>query len=207
MFRLGVPRGNLQVVAREVAGVNASADTFELDGHGFETGDAVTVRAAEGGSLPSPLVEGTTYYAIRVNASAFKLSASDGGVPVNLTSAGSGVFVAIELPIEELITATSQWMYDCLPAHVMFADNADVPMLLRVTCAEIVGKKAMALCGRVTESADAYELAAKAKLERWATGLPNRAAAEIAAPANLAARSTLTATASDSRGWGSGSLP
>ena len=38
-----------------------------LDEHAFATNDPLTFRAQAGGSLPAPLVEGTTYYAIEVD--------------------------------------------------------------------------------------------------------------------------------------------
>lgn len=207
VFRLGVPRGNLQSISRGVAATNTSTNTFELDGHGFEDGDTVSVRAAEGGSLAAPLVEGTTYYVKRTDGSRFQLATTSGGAAIDVTTTGTSMVVVAEPPIADLITAVSQWMYDMLPAHARFESINDVPMILRVTCAEVVGKKAMALVGHTSESVDQYELAAKAKCERWATGLPNRATGDVVAPANLAVRSSLTTTASDSRGWGSGSIP
>lgn len=207
MFRLGVPRGNLQSTSHEVASVNISTNTLELDGHGFEDGDAVTVRAAEGGWLASPLVEGTTYYVKRTDGSRFQLAETSGGAAIDVTTVSASMFVTIEPPIADLITAVSQWMYDMLPAHARFESIDDVPMVLRVTCAEVVGKKAMALVGHVSESVDQYELAAKAKCERWALGIPNRAAGDVVANTNLAVRSALSTTAGDPRGWGSGSIP
>lgn len=207
VFRLGVPRGNLQSVSREVASTNASTNTFELNGHGFEDGDTVTVRAVEGGSLAAPLVEGTTYYVKRTDGSRFQLAATSGGAAIDITTTGTSMLVTTEPPIADLITAVSQWMYDMLPAHARFESINDVPMVLRVTCAEVVGKKAMALVGHTSESVDQYELAAKAKCERWATGLPNRASGDVVADTNLSVRSALSATVEDSRGWGSGSIP
>jgi hypothetical protein len=207
VFRLGVPRGNLQAVSREIASANTTTNAFELNGHGFEDGDSVTVRAAEGGWLASPLVEDTTYYVKRVDGSRFQLSESSGGAAVDLTTAPSSMFVAAEPPFAELITAVSQWIYDLLPAHARFQSIDAVPMVLRVLCAELVGKKAMALCGHKSESVDETEKAAMAKLERWSAGLPNRASVDVVKATSVAVRSTFSTTASDSQGWGSGSIP
>ena len=67
LYSYGLPRGALVSPGRPVESVDASADSFELDGHGFAAGDAVQFRPVGGGTLPAPLVEGTTYYALPAN--------------------------------------------------------------------------------------------------------------------------------------------
>jgi hypothetical protein len=46
------------------------------------------------GSLPAPLVPGTTYYVINPTANTFNVSATPGAAPINTTSAGSGTHTA-----------------------------------------------------------------------------------------------------------------
>lgn len=89
VFKYGLPRGTLGMSSRLAASALASSDAFELEGHGFETNDEIVFRAAEGGSLPSPLSAGTTYFAIRINDSIFKVAATSGGPLINLTTDGA----------------------------------------------------------------------------------------------------------------------
>jgi hypothetical protein len=55
--------------------------------HGLVTGSPVSF-VADGVSLPSPLVEDTTYYATRVTALSFAVATSAGGSAIDLTTAG-----------------------------------------------------------------------------------------------------------------------
>lgn len=62
-------------------------DTITAPGHTLVNGDTVIV---EGPSLPTGLVEGTTYYVINAATNTLKLSLSAGGAAVDLTAVGSG---------------------------------------------------------------------------------------------------------------------
>ena len=84
------PRGGVSNPARFVSAVSAASETLTVDGHGLQLNDEVTFRAESGGTLPSPLVAGTTYYAIPVTDSTFQVSATSGGAAVNTVSNGSG---------------------------------------------------------------------------------------------------------------------
>jgi len=55
----------------------------------FETDDPVEFTTT--GTLPAPLVPGTTYYVRDVSGGTFKLSATSGGAVLDITSAGVGV--------------------------------------------------------------------------------------------------------------------
>jgi hypothetical protein len=194
--------------AREVATSIASTDTLTLDGHGFETNDELVFRAVEGGTLSSPLVAGTTYYAIRLNEGAFKVAATEDGVAINLTTDGALMLVATPLPIDDVLEAYSRWVDGFLPAHAvpLAADDTSAPALVKMLVATLAAKRLMHLAGQASESLNEAELAAKAQLERFAAGLPLRDAAATA-PTNKAAVSSLSITAADPRGWGSGTLP
>src|SRR5690606_30169535 len=96
----------------------ASTDAITLDGHGLENGDQVTVRALEGATLPSPLVEGTVYYAFRITNATFKLAATDGGAPLDIATNSSSVVVLKEPPFDDVIEFYSRWADALLPAHV-----------------------------------------------------------------------------------------
>src|SRR6478609_2025292 len=88
LYAYGVPRGAVPNPARLAASVLASSDAFTLDEHGFATDDPVSFRAEAGGALPAPLVAGTTYYAIALTASTFKVAAAVAGAALDLTTDG-----------------------------------------------------------------------------------------------------------------------
>jgi len=50
-----------------------------------------------GGSLPSPLSTNTTYYVVNVSGTQFNIAATQGGAPINTSSAGSGTFYISDL--------------------------------------------------------------------------------------------------------------
>lgn len=72
--------------------VNTTAETIEIRGYGFETGDAL-VYATTGGAIGN-LTSGTTYYAIRVDSDTIKLADSYAnaiaGTARNLSAVGTG---------------------------------------------------------------------------------------------------------------------
>lgn len=204
VYRYGLPRGTLGARARLVASSVASTDTLELEDHGFETDDALVVRATEGGTLSSPLVSGTTYYVIRLSDSTFKLAAAAAGSAINLSTDGVSMLVAPELPFDEVLEFYSRFVDAFCPAHLV-PFTAPVPVVVVATVAELAAKKLQALSGVTSASVSEAEIAAKAQLERWAKGIPLRDVAATAS-ANLAVRSSLDST-SDPRGWGSGTLP
>ena len=208
----GLPDGALSNEGRLVSSVNASANTFTLDAHGFVTDEALQVRAVDGGSLPAPLVEGTTYFARYVSDTTFQLSAAPGGPAIDLTSAGVSVVVVKPLPIDRHLELYSRWVDDLLPAHLvpLVPDvNGKFPIVVTRIVTRIVsllaGKALLNRDGKSSEIVNQTELAAKAQLERWAKGIPLRDALATGS-ANLAVTASLGSVA-DPRGWGSGSLP
>ncbi len=199
-----LPSGEITGSSRLAESALSSTETITLDGHGFETDDEVTVRAAEGGSLPAPLVEGTLYYAIRITNATFQLAATASGSPINLTSDGTSVVIIKQPPFYDVIEFYSRWADSFIPAHLVPLE-APIHPLVKVIVAQLSAKALLNLDGKSSEIVNAAELAAKAQLERFAKGLPLRGA-DATAPANLAVTSTLGAV-SDARGWGSGVLP
>lgn len=79
---------------------NASPATVTLNGHGFQTGDAVYLTTT--GALPTGLSANTIYYAVRVDANNFTLATSRANayIParINTSSAGSGVHTVRDCP-------------------------------------------------------------------------------------------------------------
>lgn len=205
LYLYGLPRGALGSSSRTVASSAAATDTIELDAHGFETDDAITFRVPEGGVLSAPLVAGTTYYAIRLDDSHFKVSATLSGSAIDLTTDGDQMLVAIALPIDAVIEFYSRWADTFMPAHAV-PFTSPIPVLVRGLVAELSAKRLMALAGHSSASMNEAELSAKAQLERFATGITLRDATATS-PTNTAAVTSWVASTPDPRGWPSGVLP
>lgn len=203
LYDFGLPRGGIPNPARLAAEppASVSSNAIELDGHGFALNDPVSFRAEAGGSLPSPLVAGTTYYAIPAGEGYFQVAATSGGAAIDLTTTGSGVVVLTPLPIDAAIEFASALIDDMLPSHVVPL-TAPYPPIVVMTCAELAAAKLAARSGSASVSLTAMADAARKRLERWAQGVPLRGtntAAQI--PTNLAQVGSLTAPPIDVRGW------
>ena len=200
-----MPRGSLGLSSQLLDSSLAATSTMTLNGHGLVAGDAIIFRATDGGTLSSPLVYGTTYYALPVNDAQFQVSATPTGGPITLTTDGVSMMVAIALPIDDVLEFYARWIDHFMPAHVV-PFTSPYPVMVVAINAELAAKKLMQIAGHDSVTVDAAELAAKAMLERFAKGLPLRDAAATA-PANLTVAATLTVGGTDPRGWGSGILP
>lgn len=94
-FTLGLPSEACTAPARPVS-VDATSDTFELPGHGFELADLIRFRA-DGQSLdttaalPAPLVASVLVEAVPIGGDMFQVRPSGGGAIIALTNAGAGV--------------------------------------------------------------------------------------------------------------------
>lgn len=176
-----------------------------LDGHGLETDDEVTVRAAEGGTLASPFSEGTVYYAIRLTNATFKLAATVGGAAINVTSDGVEMIVSKEPSYDDIIEFVSRWADGFLPAHLVpLGVSEDVHPLVKGVVADVAAKRILNINGQASAAVDEAEKSGRAILERYAAGLPLRGAS-VPARTNLAISSKQTGA--DDRGWGSRCLP
>jgi hypothetical protein len=205
LYKYAFPRGLIANPARRCASVNASANTFELDGHGLETDDAIVFRVEGNGSLPSPIVAGTTYRAIRVSESLFQAAATVGGAAIDLTTSGTSVMVATPLPFDDVIEFYSRWADGFMPANaVPFGRERPVPVVVKGLVAELSAKKLLQMSGQSSQSVDAMELSAKAQLERYAKGIPVRDANATASTDKAYSESV----SADPRRWGpGGTLP
>jgi len=205
LYDHGLPRGLLTNPGRRCAAASASTDTFELDGHGFDTDVELVLRAEGSGSLPAPLVAGTTYYAIRVTDSTFKVAATAGGGAIDLTASGVAVMVATPLPFDKVIERYSRFVDSCLTAHIVPLGVAKpVPIEVVAIVAELSAKKLLLIRGQSSESMKEMELGAKAQVERWEKGEVLRDG-NATTSANLAHSESVVA---NPRGWGvGGTLP
>jgi hypothetical protein len=184
--------------ARLCASAIASTDTFEADQHGLATDDPVTFRAEEGGALPTGIVEGTTYYAIRTSGARFQVSATEGGAAVDFTTDGELVLFVREMPIATWISWASSEVDQMLVGHQVEIDEDAVPTIVRAITAKLAGYQA-----RVWAQREAGDLAlmldeARKQLARWAKGAPIRGT-NAPSPANLAAYGSSTRDAGVTR--------
>ncbi len=203
----GLPDGALSNAGRLASTVDVTANTIELDAHGFVTDEPLQVRAVEGGSVPAPLVAGATYFAIYVDDSRFKLATAAAGPAIDLTTTGSNVLVAKPLPIDRMLEFYSRWVDDILTAHTTPLEPVDgkYPLVVTRAVALLAGKALLNRGGKDSEVVDKAEIELKAQLERWNAGKPVRD--PNLGHANLAVVSSFVGDAPDPRGWGSGTLP
>lgn len=201
LYDYGLPRGGVPNPGRLIASVSAASNAFELDVHGFENGDPVVLRAEAGGSLPAPLVEGTTYYAVPLTESTFSLSLTDGGSAVDLTSSGLNVIVVAPLPIAKAIDFASALIDDMIPAHAVPL-TAPYPPIVVMTCAELAAAKLSGRAGGASVSLASAADAARKRLERWGKGIPIRGTNTEAQKSTLVSQYTApVATFQDPTGY------
>ena len=197
-----LPPGAVVSPAGILASCLASTDVLTYDGHGLETDDEVTVRAASAGTLSAPLAAGTVYYAIRLSNAEFKLAATAGGSAINITSNGVEMTVIREPKFDDVIEFCSRLADTSLPAHLVPL-TAPIPPLVRGCVADMAAKRVLNANGQNSEAVKATDLEAKAILERFAAGMPLRGGT-AQTPANLAITATSVSSGADPRGWGSG---
>jgi len=174
---------------------SASSDAIQLEGHGLETETPITVRATEGSTLPSPLAADTTYYAIRVDDSRFRVATSAAnaaaGVAIDLTASGGEFVVSTGLPFDEILAWADSVIDDECPAHAVPLLTPTPPQI-KMVAARLAGAELQRLSG-VKSATMAEALAeAKASLAIWAKGIPLRNVAVEAQRTNLAISRTLS---------------
>jgi hypothetical protein len=197
LYTYGLPHGALPNAARLIDAVSIANDSFTLDEHGFVGGELVSFRPDISGTLPTPLVEGVTYYALRVTSQTFKVEATVGAGPINLGTTGKLVLIIAELPLLPAITAASALIEDMLPGHVVPL-IAPFPEIIRMTCAELAVGRLMTRQGATPDSMGKAVTAAQERLKRWSKGIPIRGTAPETR-ANLAASASLAYR--DPKGW------
>jgi hypothetical protein len=76
---------------------------------GLVTTTPVQLVTAPGGVLPTPFVQGTTYYVHTVSGDTFTLSATSGGVDITVTAHGSGLLGQIS-PLSVVAGVTPEFL-------------------------------------------------------------------------------------------------
>ena len=70
--------------------VNPATDVFTVQNGGYQDDDELYVFTSD--TQPTPLaLNATVYYVVSASGLTFKLSATSGGAPINITDAGTGV--------------------------------------------------------------------------------------------------------------------
>lgn len=197
-----LPLGAIASASGVIASTQAGANTLTFDGHGLETGDAIVMRALDGGTMPAPLISGTRYYANRVSNSEFEVAATPGGAAIDITTAASSVAITREPDFDEAIEFYSRWADGFFPAHIV-PFEPPIHALVRGLVADLAAKRIMNVGGQDSAVINSVELAAKAQLERYAAGLVLRGSPSVTSNANLAVVSSLPSVG-DPRGWGTG---
>lgn len=81
--------------------VSTSAETIVINGHSYETGDAVIYTVTTDETEIGGLTSGTTYYAIRVDSNTVKLATTAenaaAGTAINLSAVGTGTEDTLQL--------------------------------------------------------------------------------------------------------------
>ncbi len=184
----GLPRGSFSNPGRLVHAVSLSLSSLELGDHEFADGDAVVLRAETGGSVPSPLVSGTTYYVIVLDSNRFRLATTVGGSPITLLSSGSGIIVGSDLPHDAAIQWASRLIDDMIPAALVPL-SAPYSETIVMTAAELACAKLGFFSGVGGNSLSQVFDFCQKRLARWAKGVPIRGT-NAPKPGHLAVSST-----------------
>lgn len=197
LYANGLPRGAVPNPGRTLAGV--ASGVCSLDVHGFSAGDLVSFRAL-GGALPSPLVEGVTYFANPLTEASFAVRAVDVGPDLTVADNAQDPAIVVFTPLAAIFAAARAWasriVDDMLPAHVAPIPDP-VPEIIRMTTSELAVGKVLQQQGAASKSLSDIVASAQKRLERWATGVPLRGA-DAPTPALLAVAG---AVSRDARGW------
>ena len=83
--------------------ISDTTDTFTCVSHGLSANDQITFSASQG-TLPTPLVTGTTYYvrSSGLTTNAFTVSATSGGALLDITQAATGTYTVVRQGVTEV---------------------------------------------------------------------------------------------------------
>lgn len=201
-----IPPGTGQDVALLVSRVNTTTETLTVNGHGLADDDPVQFRAEAGGTLPTGIVEGTTYYAIVITDSTFQIATAAGGSAVNLGGTATNLLMIAPHPWTRWIEEESATLDCSLPEHVV--PLTETPAIVRKYVGAMVAKRACIRSGKSSAALDG-ELRdfIRPELALWRKGIPILGAT-VPEAAGLATYGGST-TETDPRGWTStdGGLP
>lgn len=113
-------------VTFKAADVNLINNRITITSHGFKTSDPVIFTKS--GTTVSPLIDGTTYYVIRVNANTIRLATTAAnsldGVSIDLTAIGGSASVyTLTLNLDVFLMSTS------IVTNIITARNVEDPTI------------------------------------------------------------------------------
>lgn len=179
VYQLGIQAAALRSTGSAVT-ADASTNRLTLRGHGLVSDDLVTFEASAGGALPAPLSASTPYYAIVDSTDLFRVSATEGGSAVDLTTAGTGLVLvvpdagaridaALEAGADEIIAAAiaHKAPFETVPGIVTLVN-------LRLAVEMLIISGGLANPTYRESVAEHLRLAADARehLKRWRSGVP-----------------------------------
>jgi hypothetical protein len=92
------------------------------------------------------------------------------------------MLVSVALDVAAILERYSRFVDDFIPAHAVPLE-VPYPIEIVATVCELAARRLQILSGTTSESMAQQEIAAKAQLERWASGLAHR---DVATRTNLA---------------------
>lgn len=196
-----LPSGGLPNAALAATAV-ASSNEIVCEGHGLADDTEVRFRVETGGALPGGLAAATTYYAIVVSASRFKVAATAGGAAIDLTTAGNDFVFTKTLPYAAWREWGARQIDGMLPVHVtpiVAEDDGSYPAVVVTANAELAAAYGLSVTGGAEIDLGAKIDAIRIRLKDWVRGLPLRGEAKSTqSPVNLAIIGTAS---TDTRGW------
>ena len=192
-----IPKGSVQNPARLITNLNTTTEILSLDGHGMTLDDELTFRAESGGTMPTGIVEGTTYYAIPLTDSTFSIAATTGGSAIDLSGTGTNVAVIVQLPWASWITAASARIDCTIPAHAAPL-AVPYPAIVVDYTAGLVAEMALAFSGATSTGLNERMVNVRAELKEWRRGIPIRGT-DAPSSGNVAITGTVSSV--DPRGY------
>lgn len=185
--------------------VDPATDTLGLGGHNMATGDAFEITA-RAGTPATPLAEHTTYYAIVLGPSRWKVAATAAdalaGSAIGITDIGVNMGALLCIPWERFIEEESAYVGEKLIGNAFpLLDGQPVPLLVRRHTGALVARRAAMFVGKMSEAIkDAVEETKAELKEMYAAGKPLRDQAPLATNTAVSGP-RLSGSGVDSRGW------
>lgn len=92
--------------------VDTTTDTITIIGHGYTEAQSIEFHNSTPSNLPGGITASQTYYILNVDTDTFQISLTKGGIPVDLTSQGSGTHTVYnQLPSLIITNGTTKNTY------------------------------------------------------------------------------------------------